>query len=139
MASCFLKSPARTAPSRGGKLLHRLEETMSAPPLSVRLYVLGVCLLVVLAEPMADVSFQFSWRAAIVSVGLLVGLALGSNVCRWILAVAGLTCAFSVLLLQTPPVSAGALAWCLLALILTATLFRRSTRSHTHRAESQRQ
>jgi predicted membrane-bound spermidine synthase len=64
---------------------------------------------------------------------LLGGILLGSNLCRWLLILAGLLVALGIGGVLSEPPDLDVIAWTLTALLVTGLLFAPSVRAHTRR------
>lgn len=103
------------------------------PPPIFGVYLLGLALVVILGFLPSEVETTYTWSGSLLWIGLVLGVAWGSTLCRWILVVCGVLMSFMTMSLQSPPVEGVATAWSVMALFVTSLLLTPSMREHTRR------
>jgi hypothetical protein len=102
------------------------------PPLTYFAYIGGLGLLVIFGALVpSEVDTSYSWQGIAFELVLLLGLWLGSNLCRWILICLGIAACLGSILIQSTPLEFAATAWAVLTLIVTGVLLTPALRAHT--------
>jgi hypothetical protein len=114
----------------GALKLARARMKGNTPPIFAA-YVLGLLLLVLLGFLPSEVETRYTWPGSLLFVGLVIGLAWGSDMCRWILLVLGVVWSFLNMSLQSPSIEVVATAWSVTALLVTGLLLTDSMRGYT--------
>jgi hypothetical protein len=110
-----------------------MRNMQTKPPLTYFAYIGGVALLVIVGALVpSEVDTTYSWQGVGVELVLLLGLWLGSNLCRWILIALGIAACLGSIFIQSTPLEFAATLWAVLALLVTGLLVTRAMRAHTH-------
>jgi hypothetical protein len=94
-------------------------------------YIAGTAMLVGLSFIPSSVHTSYSWSGAVVEAVLLVTLARGSKVSRWLLILGGVLASFGSLAVQSGTIDLVATGWSIAALAVTCLLFAPSMRRFT--------
>lgn len=105
--------------------------SLTGPPASFWAYLAGTVMLVGLSFIPSSVHTSYSWPGAVVEVILLIALARGSGVSRWILILIGGLASLGSLAVQSGPIDLVATGWSVAALAVTSLLFLPSMRRFT--------
>jgi hypothetical protein len=104
---------------------------LKRPPAAFGAYLLGLALLVVGSFVPSTVDTHYSVAGTIVAFVLLMGLGLGSGICRRLLIVIGLISGVGTFFLQTGALDPVATIWSLGALLVTGLLLTEPMRLYT--------